>query len=306
MDKKYNAVVDLILQGCRFFFKGTRVQNWGVSSFLYEVLMKIRAKPNSDGDFTVEFQNAIFHMEPSDITILPTVITGEYEKTELAWLKNQIAVHQKQKIVFIDVGANVGIYSLIVAKLLKVNDHVWSIEPDPRNLKRLKKNIQENGINKEMISILETGIGKENGTTNFHLSRFGGVSQIATVSNTGSYEIPIRTLDDLLFEKLDNNSQLMIKIDVEGFEDSVLCGAIKIISRFKPDLIIEIFPYGKNLDQKTVASLASIYNTAELHVGGGVIDISDSLQHSLDANREYGNLTLSSRPENRKSPIDFN
>jgi FkbM family methyltransferase len=297
VDKIFNGVIDRILQASRFVLKGSRVQSWTLSSFLYEQLMQFRAKPNLEGDYTAIFHNVTFHMEPSDITILPTVISGDYEKTELAWLKKQIETHQKQKIVFIDVGANVGIYSLIVAKSLKENDHVYSIEPDPRNVNRLKKNVEENRINADIISILEMGIGQENGRTNFHLSKFGGVSQISTVRNAGSYEIPIRSLDDLFFNQIDSNSQIMIKIDVEGFENSVLRGAVNILSKHKPDLIIEIFPNANNLEEETVALLSSLYNTAQLHLRKGVIDISKSFHVSLRMNKEYGNLTLSSKKE---------
>jgi FkbM family methyltransferase len=239
-------------------------------------------------------------MEPSDITILPTVISGEYEKNEINWLREQLEINQKQKVVFIDVGANVGLYSIIAAKLLKEKDHVWSIEPDPRNIKRLKKNIQENGISKEIISILETGIGRENGKTMFHLSKFGGVSQIAPVGSRGSYEISIRSLDDLFRNKLDSQCHVVIKIDVEGFENSVLCGARDILLKHKPDLIIEIFPNAKNLDKKTIELLASLYNTAELHIEKKIINISNSLEYSLRGNKKYGNLTLSSKQNSEK------
>jgi FkbM family methyltransferase len=298
--RKLNFVIDRILQASRFVFKGTKVQSWAFSSFLYEMLMKIRASPNLEGDFTVKFHGLIFHMEPSDITILPTVISGEYEKTELAWLKKQIEMQKNRKIVFIDVGANVGIYSLIVAKLLKTNDHVWSIEPDPRNVKRLKKNILENSLNQEIITILETGIGQANGKANFHLSKFGGVSQIVTVPSAEIYEIPIRSLDDLFLRQLDGNPHIVIKIDVEGFENFVLLGSRQILEKYKPDLIIEIFPNANNLDVDTILFLASLYDSAQLHIGNRVVEISDSLKDSLGVNREYGNLTLTSKPELEK------
>ena len=290
-------LIDRILQVGRYLFRGKKPQNWAITIFLYELLMKTRTKPNEIGDFTVEFQNLIFHMEPSDITILPTVISGEYEKTEIEWIKQRIEYHHKRTVVFIDVGANVGIYSLIVAKLLKENDEVWSIEPDPRNLARLKKNLKANKIKEEIVSILEIGVGSENGQTSFHLSKFGGVSHIANSTSAGNYEIPIRSLDELFMEKLDLESQVIIKIDVEGFEDSVLRGGINIISEYKPDLMVEILPNGKNLSQEIINSLSSLYNTAHLHIGKKVVEISKSFEHSLMSNSKYGNLTLSVKKE---------
>lgn len=140
--------------------------------------------------------------------------------------------------VFLDIGANIGFYSLAVAQKNK-NAHVYSFEPIPQNYNLLQRNIEINMMN-DQISIQQMGIGEQSGNLLFSIN--GQLSHVKLPSDLETLpivDVPVTTLDCFCQDRGIKNIRL-IKCDVEGFELSVLRGGMRTLHEQKPVLLFEI------------------------------------------------------------------
>jgi FkbM family methyltransferase len=128
--------------------------------------------------------------------------------------------------VFIDVGANVGGYSIRAAKYCKV----YAIEPLPRNYKILKINEKLNNVK---INSFNIAAGNKNGKVKLYykIGDWGGPSIKRELNEF--IEVEMKPLDEIINEE----SIDLIKIDVEGAEDLVLEGARNCLRRTKMVII---------------------------------------------------------------------
>ena len=139
---------------------------------------------------------------------------------------------------FIDVGANIGKYSIILGKKLKDNGQVISIEPEPRNFEILNKNIKLNNL--KNVTAINNGLYSKKGKLDFYLtSEKSGDGAHSLIKKTNNkIQIKVDTLDNIIKEKGLKDIKL-IKIDVEGAEANVLKGAKKTLKKYHPKLIFE-------------------------------------------------------------------
>jgi len=164
---------------------------------------------------------------------------GAYEWAETALLPNFV----KRGSVAIDVGANIGYYSLLLSRLVGPKGHVYAFEPLPANFDRLKVNIE---INVDNVTAYNMALGdapkvskyRFNPSTNIDIPNLGGWSMVGTESDDGNIVVESMTLDDFVRQRAIQNIQFL-KIDVEGFELQVLKGARATIQRFRPTIMIE-------------------------------------------------------------------
>jgi FkbM family methyltransferase len=135
--------------------------------------------------------------------------------------------------VFIDVGANIGGYSIRAAKYCKV----YAIEPLPRNYKILKINEKLNNVK---INSFNIAAGKERGKIKLYYTQ--GNWGFPSIKYKQNYfiEVEMKPLDEIINEE----SIDLMKIDVEGAEDLVLEGARDCLKRTKIVIIerSESFP----------------------------------------------------------------
>jgi FkbM family methyltransferase len=134
----------------------------------------------------------------------------------------------------IDVGANFGYHTLLFSKQVKEN--VYAFEPQIQNFKLLENNIQHNDI--KNIEIFNFACGDTNCDVKLpivdsdYIVNMGDIT-VNNYSNNFSITKSI-TLDSFNFGKID-----LIKIDVQGWEKKVLNGAINLLKKDKPVLIVE-------------------------------------------------------------------
>jgi FkbM family methyltransferase len=145
----------------------------------------------------------------------------------------------------VDVGAHIGLYSLIAAKRVGPSGKVIAIEPDPENCKILKKNILLNQLSN--VEALECAVYSTRGKLRLFLPEleqgrtiFNTVMQDRARTSTNFLEVEANTLDNILDEN--NITEVnWIKIDVEGAELEVLKGAVNTLSSNKNiTLVVEI------------------------------------------------------------------
>lgn len=135
---------------------------------------------------------------------------------------------------FVDVGANVGAYTLIAAKIAR---EVIAIEPVPEIASRLQENCSLNNL--ANVKIVRFVISDTEGKTQLYIPEIDAnkSSSVYDAKASGARHITsdVTTLDALLAgKKID-----FIKIDVEGHDRNVIMGAREIIKKYKPIIVFE-------------------------------------------------------------------
>jgi len=142
-----------------------------------------------------------------------------------------------KKKVSIDVGANIGDYTYYLKKYSKL---CYAFEPNPEHIKILNSKFEDDNV-----IIMDYAISSSSGTQDLRIpiinqkewSGMASLDQKNTLGDNPSKTIQVKTarLDDLKIDPVG-----FIKIDVEGHEFEVVKGALSIIKRDHPNLIIEI------------------------------------------------------------------
>jgi FkbM family methyltransferase len=142
----------------------------------------------------------------------------------------------------LDVGANVGYFSLLFSVLVGPKGYVYAIEPFPQNADKIREMVR---VNKLMnVSLFPVAAANRSGTVSFQTDLSGAMGHIVKGPKWESAQIiQVETvrIDDLVRENGINRIDL-VKIDVEGSEHEVLFGMQNVISRFKPLIICEWHP----------------------------------------------------------------
>lgn len=127
----------------------------------------------------------------------------------------------------IDIGAHIGVYTVLVAEKVGETGKIIAIEPEPRNYEQLLKNIKINNFRN--IIPLNIALFNHEGYEKLFLSSFSSSHSLSPKKDTiSSIEVPVKTLDNLLKE-LNFNTVDIIKIDTEGAEIPILKGAEKTL-----------------------------------------------------------------------------
>ena len=144
---------------------------------------------------------------------------------------------------FVDIGANIGYYSIIASKLVGNKGKVIAFEPEPLNFSILKNNIELNHL--DNITAINCGLGSEAGKFSLFISpeNRGDHRSFNSDHNRQAIDIDIRTGDKVFCE---NESPLhFIKIDTQGFEANIIKGFQESIEKNAAHLsmIVEFWPY---------------------------------------------------------------
>jgi FkbM family methyltransferase len=124
---------------------------------------------------------------------------------------------------FLDVGANVGSYTVLAAGA--AGAHVTSVEPIPETFSHLERNVALNGLTGR-VRACQCGLSDTSGALRFTKDLDCVNHILAQAEDLPSIEVPVRTLDDLV----GSDVPVLIKIDVEGHERSVILGARRTLA----------------------------------------------------------------------------
>ena len=145
-------------------------------------------------------------------------------------VKKYLLEHCKEYTVFIDGGACVGDYSILLSRY---GLRCIAFEPIEFNYTILDKNLELNHL-ADKITSFHCGLGKENKKERFVIDPVNtGASHKSTISEKSDCFGEIRTLDSLLPElHLDKNDRIFIKLDIEGMEAEAIEGAAEFIRSY--------------------------------------------------------------------------
>jgi FkbM family methyltransferase len=187
-------------------------------------------------------------------------------------LQTAFGLFVRPKMIVFDIGANVGFYSVISARLVGPDGGVAAFEPLPDNVRMISHNAALNSF--RQISVQELALGRESGHATFVVSADPNWGMLASVGApgrvVGERKVRIARLDSLIREGTVPRPDL-IKIDVEGAETDVLEGAAETLATARPVLFVDLHntngPIERILDQHG-------YDARVL--GGGAMRISDA------------------------------
>lgn len=183
---------------------------------------------NIEGNLKTEFaeiQGSKMFLDPGDSLNLS--INGVYGELDTKIVREQI----KEGDIVIDVGANIGYYTLIFAQLVGKSGKVFAFEPEPKNFEILKKNIEIN--NYDNVIVEQKIVSEKCGKMKLYVSNSDIVGhRIQQMGNLENFvEVESVTLDDYM-KKLNLDEKVnFIKIDVEGAEPNVLEGSKEILEK---------------------------------------------------------------------------
>ena len=155
-------------------------------------------------------------------------------------IQNVLAERLKPGMVFYDLGANIGFFSLLAARLVGATGKVFSFEPDPENAARLRRNIARNGF--VNATVIESGIWSASGNVNFVAADLSspdrGVGKFAVGEGAiPGTPTPCVALDDFVRSAPAPDA---IKCDIEGAEIEAFRGATSLLEARHPLILCEM------------------------------------------------------------------
>jgi len=164
---------------------------------------------------------------------------GIFEPFETAWVSTEI----RPGDTVLDLGANIGYYTLLFARLVGPSGKVYAFEPDPANCALLEKNIQRNGYTN--VVLVPQAVAAASGVLRLYRAATNQGDHRAYDSGDGrsAIEVPAIALDDFFA----GNARPIdfIKMDIQGSEFAALSGMQALLRR-QPHLkmVTEFWPFG--------------------------------------------------------------
>jgi FkbM family methyltransferase len=176
--------------------------------------------------------------EPIRLLPCARLIPEEYEPQVFSLLKQTIT----PGAVVLDVGANVGVLAMIMARWCGPKGHIHAFEPNPNPKQVLIEHLRLNGLSNR-VTVCPLALSDVDGTTTFYATGISGKSALSNANiglDAEEFQVPVTTIDAYCHSL--NIRPSLIKIDVEGFEFSVLNGARNTLKEVRPSVLIELHP----------------------------------------------------------------
>jgi len=170
-----------------------------------------------------------------------TGLSPWYSGTERAHQRAMSSLVRTGDVV-IDVGANWGLHTLLLSRLVGARGRVIALEPLPEAFEALRWHLGANGCHN--VLPLSVAAADTEGIMRFIRGESTSEGALDTRQSTNraqapGFDVPVRTLDSLVAE-LHLDGLRLVKVDVEGGESAVLSGAQQTLERHRPYLIVDL------------------------------------------------------------------
>jgi FkbM family methyltransferase len=220
------------------------------------VRLYVRHSPIPKGKWRISkiILEPVLSLFPQDMTVWATVpggrisllysedlgkrvlISGGFEMAEIAVANSRA----RRGSVAVDVGANVGMFTVPLATAVGPTGAVLAFEPHPANAERLRGNCRVNG--RSNVVVHEVALAESEGTAVLKLGKdaaYGSTVQVWPGKESGeTLSVPSRTLDGV-WREAGQPDVSFVKVDVEGAELQVLSGARDLLATCSPSLLLE-------------------------------------------------------------------
>jgi FkbM family methyltransferase len=223
--------------------------------FIYKIV-------NPKGIIIIPVKGFKMYVNTQDKVIAKSLITnGSWEEFETDLIFNIL----KQGDVVVDIGANIGYYTIIAAGIVGKEGKIFAFEPEPGNFELLSKNVTLNGFSN--IHLQNKAISDKNGNVRLYLDKANlgapSFSEKNIFIEKGNFiDVKTLTLDGYLEDSKFDQKLDFIKIDAEGAEGLIIKGAQKSLQDNNAIILMEFWPYGqKNIGtdpQKLLNTLSDL------------------------------------------------
>jgi FkbM family methyltransferase len=195
-----------------------------------------------------------------DSRLCQLIYCYDFESNERKFLNDFL----RKGDLFIDIGANIGLFTLIASYCVGKNGCVYSIEPCSKTYRRLVRNVELNGMNN--VKCEQIALTDHTGQVEMNVSLDGydawnSIAQPISGDTFTIESVKARSLDDFSREHQLMGSVTMMKIDVEGWESHVISGGCETLSRTDaPVLQVE---FTDQASQSAGTSCQALYHQLE-------------------------------------------
>ncbi|CAL9514892.1 hypothetical protein SUDANB9_03698 [Streptomyces sp. enrichment culture] len=207
----------------------------------------------------------LFAVDTQDLIQRYLYLFGAWEPHLTGWLRRRLRPGDG----FVDVGANIGVFSVLAARLVGAQGRVVAIEASPDLHRRLVRNVRLNALGN--VRALNAAVSDRARTLTFALasSRNTGANSIVPYDGPveSSFRARARPLPELL-DAAEIATARVIKIDVEGAEGSVVRGLAPALGALRPDaeITVEVSPERMTRLGDRVDDLLAVLRDAGFHV----------------------------------------
>lgn len=162
------------------------------------------------------------------------LLFGLYEKPYAAAFHSLL----RSGDVVLDIGANIGQYTLLAAEKVGAGGKVMAIEATPHIFERLRRHVEASDL--DNVLLMPCAAGAAEGTVSMVViaDENDGMHHVSvTPGAAGTTEVALRRVDDLLAASLPDREVDVVKIDVEGWEEAVFQGAQRLFAQAAPPTI---------------------------------------------------------------------
>ncbi len=173
-------------------------------------------------------------VEPSLMTVSSYVLIEQED-----WFEKETALLRRllqPGMTVVDIGANIGVYTLVMARVVGPAGQVLAIEPLGGPRAHIERGIGLNGLSN--VRILPVAVADQAGSGRMRLGAGAEVASLQAGGGTGGEEVEVTTLDHLAHSLAAPPD--FIKIDAEGAEQRILAGGRQVLTRHSPLLMVEI------------------------------------------------------------------
>ena len=184
------------------------------------------------------------------LRVLPDTPKSYWLGTHELQMQAAIREHVRAGMTVYDCGANVGYFSIILARLVGPTGRVYAFEPSPASLKSLRAARELNSLSH--LTVVAEGVWDARETLRFRRGEagasqvtdhvegiFGEAKERADSAPESHIKIEVNSLDNFVYEE-GNPPPDFIKLDAEGAEGRAMAGARRVLTESRPGLLLEI------------------------------------------------------------------
>ena len=160
------------------------------------------------------------------------------------WLVRNVECREGD--VFLDIGANIGWYSMLFSRMARPGSRIFAFEPDALNSRLLRENLAMNDA--RAVEVVEAAVAESSGRAKLYRYGDNNLGRHSMLETRGRAAVEIDTigLDDFWAQhKLAETVVRLLKIDVEGYEyfalnsgKAVLRRTAMVVSEYSPDVMV--------------------------------------------------------------------